>query len=194
MRPSLPWITALIGSVLINGALVGYLVHHTTDGPDWQMRVPAPDSGPGRGGAPGRGGFDLRGFVEALPEASRQEARVRLRASFADMGDLARDGRLARRQLDTLLVADEFDTEAVAQAMAELRQIQREVEARIEAVVLDVVSELDAETRAAALQAGRDRMGRRGPPPGGHRRHGPRDGQRDGQRDGPRDGPPPTRD
>ncbi len=181
MRPGLPWIIALIGSVLINGALVGYLVHSTSDGPEWRVRAPGSDGHHARGDRPGRGGFDLRGFVEALPEASRQEARERLRADFDEMRGLARDGRAARRELDALLVAEEFDTEAVAAAMAQFRNTQREVEARIEAIVLDVVADLDAETRTAALQAGRERMGRRGPPPDGHRHRRPQDG-------------PPTRD
>ncbi|WP_291844038.1 periplasmic heavy metal sensor [Maricaulis sp.] len=182
MRPALPWIIALVGSVMINGVLVGYLLHRTTDGPRWHVRVPHDGQMPTRGGPPGRAGFDLRGFVESLPEAARDEARSRLRASFAEMRDIAMDGRAARRELDALLVAEDFDADAVAAAMERMRQSQRAVEARIEMIVLDVVAELDAETRAAALQAGRERIGHSAM----HRRGTPRDG-----REGP---PPPPRD
>ncbi|RKQ95273.1 periplasmic heavy metal sensor [Maricaulis maris] len=174
MRPALPWIIALVGSVLINGALVGYLVHRSTDGPRWQLRQEYEPGTPPRGGPTGRGGFDLRGFVEALPDEARDEARSRLRDSFAGMRDIVGEGRDARRELDALLVAEEFDADAVAAAMARMRESQRTMEARIEAVVLDVVAGLDAETRAAALQAGRDRIGREA-----RGRRGPRRDRRD---------------
>ncbi|MCR9268037.1 MAG: hypothetical protein NXI03_10750, partial [Alphaproteobacteria bacterium] len=56
MRPSTPWIIALLVSVLANGALAGFLIHRTADGPDWRPRH-AHDDGPhherrrgGRGG------------------------------------------------------------------------------------------------------------------------------------------------
>ena len=174
MRPALPWIIALVGSVLINGALVGYLVHRTADGPRWYVRERLDSELPEGRGPRAQPGFDLRGFVEALPVAARDEARLRLRASFADMRDIALAGMVARRELDALLVAEDFDAEAVAAAMDRMRESQRAVEARIEAVVLQVVSELDAETRAAALQAGRDRIGR-----DARDRHGPRHDRRD---------------
>jgi len=173
MRPSLPWIIALVGSVLINGVLVGYVVHRAADGPRWQMRESHPGRIHERSGPPGRHGFDLRGFVEALPDEARAEARSRLRDSFSDMGGTARAGMEARRELDALLTAEDFDAGAVAAAMDRMREHQRAMEARVEAVVLDVVADLDAETRAAALQAGRARIGRdpgrrRGPPRGHH--------------------------
>jgi len=176
MRPALPWIIALVGSVLINGALAGYVVHRTADGPRWQM--PSPDEREaGRRGRPNaRQGFDLRNFVEALPDEARGEARRRLRDAFSELREPGFETMDIRRELDALLVAETFDAEAVADAMEQLHVRQRAIEMRIEAVVLDVVAGLDAETRAAALQAGRARIGRRGPP-----------------RDRRRDGPPPPR-
>ncbi|WP_323762916.1 periplasmic heavy metal sensor [Maricaulis sp.] len=171
MRPALPWIIALVGSVLINGALVGYLVHHSADGPRWQSERPSPEGANRRGGPGGRQGFDLRGFVEALPEEARTEARNRLRATFSEMRGVGFEVVETRRELNALLVAEEFDAEAVADVMARMHASQRAVEMRIEAVVLEVVAGLDAETRAAALQAGRERMGRHGPPR--DRREGP---------------------
>lgn len=184
MRPALPWIIALVGSVLINGALVGYLVHRTADGPSWQPPR-SPVEGPARSGGPGgRQGFDLRRFVEALPDEARTEARRRLRETFTDMRGTGVEVVEARRELDALLVAEVFDADAVADAMARMHASQRAVEMRIEAVVLEVVAGLDAETRASALQAGRERMGRRGPPRDGRGRPG-REGPPRDRREGP---------
>ncbi|WP_304072878.1 periplasmic heavy metal sensor [Maricaulis maris] len=176
MRPALPWIIALVGSVLINGALAGYVVHRTADGPRWQMPSPETREVGRRAGPGSRQGFDLRSFVDALPDEARAEARARLRDAFLDMRGPGRDAMDVRRELDALLVAEEFDAEAVADAMARMHASQRAIEMQIETIVLDVVAGLDAETRAAALQAGRERIGRRGPP-----------------RDRRREGPPPPR-
>lgn len=207
MRPALPWIVALVGSVLINGALVGYLVHRTADGPRWHLRDGSDHAmmrhdargGPGSPGSPdgpgGRPGFDLRSFVDALPAEARDEARRRLRETFSDVRERGRESIEARRELDTLLVAEDFDADAVAAAMERMRTSQRAVEARIEAVVLDVVADLDAETRAAALQAGRERIGRerfgrRGPPREGFgRERRPGEPRPDDGRDSPPPGP-----
>lgn len=178
MRASTPWIIALLVSVLANGALAGFLIHRTADGPDWRPRH-AHDDGPhherrrgGRGGP--ADGFDMRSFLFALPDEARDEARTRLRAGLEDMRPHFEANREARQRLEALLVAETLDPEAVSAELAEMRAAREVLELNLERVVLDIVADLDPEVRAAAIEAGRGSWHRR--------RH----------RDGPRgDRPPP---
>ncbi|WP_300543434.1 periplasmic heavy metal sensor [Maricaulis sp.] len=151
MKPSTPWIIALLASVLINGVLAGFVLHRTADGPDWR---PHHEDGPGshrhrRGGR----GFEMREFVFALPEDARREVRERLRANMDEVRGLFRESRAAREELETLLTAQTVDREAVAHALQRMRDARTQLENGMEAVVLDILVELDADTRAAALEA-----------------------------------------
>lgn len=173
MRPSTPWIIALLASVLANGVLAGFVLHRTADGPDWRPPRGLEVDG-GRGGPD----FDLRGFMFALPEDARLEARERMRADWDEIRTLFEDSRAAREEVETLMRAQAFDREAVAAALQRMRDTRQRMEAHMEGVLLDIVEDLDAETRAAALEAGRRGHFRR-------RFHDGPDGRHGGRRDGP---------
>ena len=176
MNRAAPWIVALLISVLVNGAMAGFVLHRTSGGPDWR-----PDwrdghgehGGPrhgrdGGGPPPGSGGFNMRAFVSALPEAERAAARERLRAHREAFGDLMRDAMRARREAELALTAQPYDPDAAAAALAQVRETRNAIEADVEAIVLDIVAELSVEEREAALLAGRrggPERRRRGPPP-----------------------------
>ena len=185
MKSSTPWIVALLASVLINGALAGFVWHRASDGPDWRRDHHREDDD--RRGShhrrSGPGSFDLRAFVDALPEEARDAARQRLFDGMPDMRAQFEESRAARRTVETLLAQDEVDRAALEQALEEMRQSRLDLERNIEAIVLDIVSELDPETRAAALEASRERSGHRR-----YRRHGDR-----GPDDRPAGGPQPDR-
>ena len=175
MKPSTPWIIALLASVLLNGALAGFVLHRTADGPDWrpehgERHRPHPErSGPG---------FDARRFVFALPDDVRREARARMRSDMEEIGDLFEDSRTARDRAEALMRAEDFDREAVAAALQDIRDTRGRIERHMEAILLDVVEDVDAQTRSDALDAAKSE------------RHGRRfDGDRDGR--GPRGNPPP---
>ncbi|WP_417494684.1 periplasmic heavy metal sensor [Maricaulis sp.] len=179
MRSPTPWIAALLVSVLLNGALIGFVAHRSADGPSWR----AGSDGAGPGGPPPpeppmASGFNVRGFLEALPEAEREVAGRRLRENMETMRELGREAREARREADEVLAADPFDPEAAQAALQRVREIRLGFEARMEASLIEVIAGLDPEVRAAALEAGRRSSHR------GDRRH--RDGPR---RDGPPRGP-----
>jgi len=187
VKPTTPWIVALLVSVLANGVLAGFVIHRTSDGPDWRPR-PHHDEDRHREGRERRGGpadgFDMRSFLFALPDEAREEARSRLRDSLDEMRPAFAANREARAQLEALLVADTLDPDAVAAELERMREARLMLELNLESVVLDIISDMDPEVRAAAIEAGRGRWHRRSRP------DGPRDGYRDGHPPH-RDGPPP---
>ncbi|MFS2318170.1 periplasmic heavy metal sensor [Maricaulis sp. D1M11] len=171
MTKAWPWIIALMVSILVNGILGGYLINRATDDGPRHVRM--------RGVDGGGGGFDLRRFVQALPEAERRRAIRRLRENLPENRELMDRMMAARQSVSEALRAEPFDADRVAAALGELRDVRAERERRVEAGLLDVLDGLDAETRADVLEAAgrplpdgpphfRDR---RGPPP--HRRDGP---------------------
>jgi uncharacterized membrane protein len=150
-----PWIIALLVSVLVNGALVGFVLHRVSGGP--QIGVERE-----RGSGPSlRGAFNLRGFLQALPEERRPAAQQRFREEGPRIRELMREAAQARMAAEEAFRSEGFDLERSRQAMRSMRESRHAVEAHIEGVVLEIVADLDRETRLRALQAGR-----RGPPGG----------------------------
>ena len=143
------WIVLLLGSVLLNGVLIGAAARDGfgaagAEGSERSERT-------GRGGP--RGGFDLRGFVEALPEDVRADTRTRFDAVRPELRGLGRDAYRARRSALEALGAEGFQVETAAMARGEARQARNAFEAATERVVLEAVADLDAETRSEALRA-----------------------------------------
>ncbi|MAC40094.1 MAG: hypothetical protein CMH94_06010 [Oceanicaulis sp.] len=182
MKPSTPWIAALLVSVLANGVLAGFLLHRTTEGPDWRQ---AEDEDRGRGERrhhdSRRAGFDMRDMLFALPGEAREEARQRARDNIDEIRALFAQSRQAREDFETAVRAETFDRDAAADALERLRASREALELGLQDVMLDLMSELDAETRTGMLEATRERDGN-----GGYRRH------RDDRGEGPQgDRPPP---
>jgi len=158
------WIVLLLASVLLNGVLIGAAARDgfgTADAPEAQNR--------GEGAGPGgpRGRFDLRGFVEALPEDVRADTSARFDAVRPELRGLGRDAYQARRTAMAALGAEGFEVEAAATALGDARRARNELEAATERVVLEAVADLDADTRREALRAALGpRALRRGDRPG----------------------------
>lgn len=181
MRSPTPWIAALLVSVLVNGALIGFVLHNNADGPSWRAAHEAsPGSGPPRGGP--MSGFDVRGFLAALPEAEREIASRRLHENMETMRGMGRQAYEARRQADAVLAAEPFDAAAAQAALAHVREIRLGFETQMEAALIEVFAGLDPDVRAAALEAARTSSFRGRHRPGSRRHHdGPRHGGPDRQ-------------
>ncbi len=150
------WIVLLLISVLANGVLIG------AGARTWF----SPKEVVVEGNEPRRGGFNLRGFVEALPEAERRAARTQAEQGRREIRSLLREAGAARREAAQLLFAEPFDAEAAAEAMDRARLARLEVERATERRILTIASELSPEDRQAAFTAAMtipDRRGPRGP-------------------------------
>jgi uncharacterized membrane protein len=143
------WVVLLLASVLLNGVLIGAAARDGFGAAAPEAREPGERAGRGQP----RGGFDLRGFVEALPEDARTDTRTRFNAARPELRGLGRDASRARRGALEALGAEVFQVEAAATALGEARQARNELEAATERVVLEAVADLDAETRREALRA-----------------------------------------
>ncbi|WP_417478576.1 periplasmic heavy metal sensor [Maricaulis sp.] len=175
MRSPTPWIAALLVSVLVNGALIGFLAHRSADGPSWRSHSERDRMhGPSPHGGSMSSGFDVRGFLGALPEAERELAGQRLRANMETMREIGRQAFEARREADAVLAAEPFDPEAARAALQRVRETRLGFEAGMEASLIEVIAGLDPDVRAAALEAGRRNSFRerrsRGEGPRGERR------------------------
>jgi uncharacterized membrane protein len=138
------WIVLLLASVLLNGALIGAGAR-SWFAPDAAV---APEAPPG----PGRG-FDLRAFVEALPQDARAAARNRARAERQALREDFRAAARARMDAYRALNAEPFDPQAAAEALAQARAARAAIETRTEALILDVAADLSPDERQAALRA-----------------------------------------
>lgn len=176
MKPSTPWIVALLVSVLANGVLAGFLVHRTTEGPDWRGERHH-EGGERRHHDARKAGFDLRDLLYALPDDVRREARERARDDIGEIRALFDEARAARDEFDTVMRAEDFDREGAEAALQRMRDAREALELHLQDNVLGLVGDLDAGTRARILEERREDRRRRF-------RRGP---------DGPRgeDGPPP---
>jgi uncharacterized membrane protein len=176
MRTPTPWIAALLVSVLVNGALFGFLLHRTSDGPSWRGHGEGRPmmAGPPPSQSPMGAGFDMRAFLGALPEAEREQAGRRFHAEMESMRGVWREFAEARAEADAALSAEPFDPEAVRSALARARQIHLRIEDGLETSIIETVAGLDPDVRAAALAAGREasRSGRHGSRWRGHGRRG----------------------
>lgn len=213
----------LIVSVAFNGVLFGAGARDwfgKDDKPEPSARYSAlSESGPQAGGlqsgpriGPGTSmgaslapGFDLRSFLQALPEDQRARAREVFQDNRATtMASMQAVIETRITAMDSLLT-DEFDPEQVAALFAEARDARSAMEAQTEGVILQILAELSLEERDAALVAALEPMrngpmrrpgfgGPNGPPRfGGPGRfgEGPRFGEgRQGPPEGESDEPP----
>jgi uncharacterized membrane protein len=180
MNRALPWIIALIISLMANGIMTGLVLHQLVGRPHISEILPheRPPYPPDGHGERREGGFNVRAFVRNLPDSQREIARARFDAERETIRALMFEARDAQIAAQTAMAATPYDPDAVAEALNELRATRFEIEELFEAIVLEMVADLPPDQRMQAMQAGR-----RGP------RHGP------GERRGPRDGrrPPPDR-
>lgn len=158
MKPSTPWIAALLVSVLANGVLAGFLLHRTTEGPDWRQAEDE-DRGPGerRHHDSRRAGFDMRDMLFALPDDAREEARQRARDNIDEIRALFAQSRQAREDFENAVRAETFDRDATADALGRLRTSREALELGLQDVMFDLLAEMDAETRIEVLEASRNR-------------------------------------
>lgn len=151
MKPSTPWIVALLVSVLANGVLAGFVVHRTMEGPDWRSER-HDEGGRDRHHDRRTAGFDLRDLLYALPEEARREARERARDDIEDIRALFDEARAARSAFDTVMRAEDFDREAAEAALQRMRDAREALELHLQDNVLDLVAGLDAQTRTRILE------------------------------------------
>ncbi|GJL96754.1 MAG: hypothetical protein DHS20C06_05710 [Hyphobacterium sp.] len=175
MNRALPWIVALIISLTANGVMTGLVLHQLVGRPHisdmlHHDRLPMPP--PGRGERR-EGGFNVRAFVQNLPESQRGIARERFDAQRETIRRLMFQARNAQQEAQAAMAATPYDPESVADALNELRATRFEIEELFEGIVLEVVADLPPDQRMRAMQAGR-----RGPPQGADRRRDSRDGRR----------------
>ena len=148
------WIVLLLGSVLLNGVLLGAGAR-TWFGPERPIASEAAE--------PRRGGFQLRAFVEALPEDQRREARQRAEGSRAELRGLVREAMITRRAAAQTLLAEPYDPDAAVDALEQARQARAALERATEARILEIADELDPDVRQAAFEAAMTLPPRRGP-------------------------------
>jgi uncharacterized membrane protein len=180
MNRALPWIVALIISLMANGVMTGLVLHQLVGRPHISdmLHDDRPAMPPGRRGERREGGFNVRAFVRNLPESQREIARDRFDEQRETIRALMFQARDAQQDAQAAMEATPYDADAVAAALNDLRATRFEIEELFETIVLEVVADLPPEQRLQAMEAGR-----RGPPHRPGRRRGPRDGR----------GPPPDR-
>ena len=169
MTRALPWIIALLISLIANGVMTGLVLHQVVGAPRIDSVLPQDDfrPPPPGGGREGGGGFNIRAFMRNLPDQQREIARARFDAERDTIHNLMMDARDAQWAAEQAMRATPYAPAEVAAALGELRERRFAIESAFEAIVLDVIADLPAEERLRAMQAGR-----RGPPPGPRGRRG----------------------
>ncbi len=178
------WIVLLLVSVLANGVLIG------AGARTWL----SPKTEVSERTEPRRGGFQLRAFVDALPEDQRRAARAQAEEGRREIRALIFEAAEARREAAQLLLAEPFDPDAAMEALDRARQARQEIERATERRILQIAAELSPEDRRAAFTAAMtlpDRRGPRGPDGRGPGGRGPEGRGLEGRDLGPDRRPPP---
>ncbi|MEO1252888.1 MAG: periplasmic heavy metal sensor [Pseudomonadota bacterium] len=151
---------ALFASLAVNFFAAGYLVHSVT--------TPAP---PPLGPAARDFGVDnprelMRFAAELSPESRRvfrrtvRDALPRMRSQFEQMRD-------HQEELYALMIADEWDGDAVAAKMAEISAMRTRQRDAFDAAFVEAFGAIPDADRQALIERARERRGERG---GEHRR------------------------
>jgi len=116
-----------------------------------------------RHGGPPHGGpgfRDIGGFARFVPEARQDAARAELE-SHKEEFSAARDRmRAAREKVGEIFMAEPYDAEALAQALAEMRAASGESQAPLHEAMIKIGATLTPEERAQVIETFRER-GRR---------------------------------
>ncbi|MBY0511036.1 MAG: periplasmic heavy metal sensor [Rhodospirillaceae bacterium] len=171
MNRKLTWI--LLASLLINAALVGFLIgNHGRGGPrDFLVRRGPPGMMQGR-----------------ADESARGVLRDSFSAERDNLEKAAKDVAEARRESEAILRADPLDIAKLDESMARLRGASRATQEAFHRALRDAATKLDATQRAAL-----GRMLERAPTGRmGNQRGGPGSGALSAIGNGPPPGPAPT--
>lgn len=144
----LRWI--LLGSMCLNlllgVALAGLL---------WRQPAPAPTEEVSARSLP-----DPRRIERALPPERRAAVREALRGDRAELMASVRAMRAAQAEVQRSLAAEDFDTDALAAALAEVRAREQATAERVHAGLLRMAGQLSADERARVAEHLRSRHGR----------------------------------
>lgn len=108
-----------------------------------------------------------RRLVDALPEDYRREARRILRREGVRALPLIVERGRARRAALAALLADDFDDERVASALARLRAAEAAVTERGHEILVMILDEMPPEERGALVREVRERAAAEAPAGGG---------------------------
>ncbi len=97
---------------------------------------------------------------ESLGEPARATLRRIWAKHGAEVRPLVRQMRAARRQVSDQLAADDFDPEALARALADLRAKTQVSQSAMHAAMVELAADLTAEERRHLAKAGMHRHGR----------------------------------
>lgn len=157
-------VIVLAVSLGLNFLIAGYLLNDVMDGD----RASPPHAAEFRGFNNPRG---LVGAANVLPQESRRDFRAAFRERLPDMRAHHREMRVLRRDMKTLIAADEWDGAAVSEKMKDIRDVRARQQRAFDEAFLAALTTLSSEDRDRLLefaeQRRRERPGRRrfGPPP-----------------------------
>lgn len=159
-KPKNIWIIALLVSIAINGLLVGLLLSKQVNpGGDDPGALPTPNSVQIAPNNP-------RHLVRILEPDRRRQVMTQAMKNLRQQGgenprQLFRQLRRAKMKTMRLLRADELDTQAIEQSLAEIRTLNQKLAVSGDALMLEVLTQLTPEERKAAEQAIKKRENRR---------------------------------
>jgi len=158
MRSNNVLVIALIVSVAVNLALVGFVIGRIS------AAGPAPASMD-----PFLGSMRV---MHALPQQRQEDLRPLLRQHYRGLRPNVREMRRAQRQVNAALAAEPFDPAALESALARFRSVLLRSQEGSHQVLVELAGELTQEERVMLREAMT-----RSPRGGGERHHGPlRDG------------------
>ncbi len=143
-------------SLGLNFFMAGFLLHDVIRPPS----PPPPLAGDFRGLNNPRG---LIGAAMALPPETRRAFRRSFQERLPDMRIQHREMRSKREELRALVEADEWDADAVAAKMEEIRMLHARQREAFDKAFVDAVGSLSGEDRRRMIEAAMQmRMQRRG--------------------------------
>jgi len=158
------WIIALLISIAVNGLLAGLLLSKQA------QQDPTSPNKPVMQGSPRvlmqTPDADPKHLVHALSPERRKMVMITAMENLTESGKehprrLFKQLRQAKHKTMQLLRADDLDTVAIKQSMADVRALNQKLAISGDALMIEILSQLTPEERKAAREALRDRTSKK---------------------------------
>jgi uncharacterized membrane protein len=153
------WIIALLVSIAVNGLLGGILLSKQAQHGSTDLRKSTMQSSPG--GLEQTSSNDPKHLVRALSPERRKMVMVTAMKNLTESGKehprrLFKRLRQAKHKTMQLLRADELDTAAIEQSLADIRDLNKKLAVSGDALMIEILAQLTPEERRAAREAVRN--------------------------------------
>lgn len=149
-KKSFPYllVVSLCANTLMLGAVAGMFITSSKGPPRGKAGEPRAEF---MGGGPLEERI-ARTAMDDLPEADRDAFRKKLRTAWRQSGNQRSEIDAIRKDMEAALAADEYDQAQMADAFAEIRQLELEMKAGLHQNIVELLASVPADKRKTLIE------------------------------------------